>query len=121
MSPSISALGTNAATESITITSTAFDLISISVICIASSPLEGCDTSKVSSSTPSFFAQAGSSAMLLKVRSDTSSEIEFEPFPETRRVLERLPAEPTVLLERARIESAAARPDAVLAAVAKGE
>jgi tetratricopeptide (TPR) repeat protein len=32
-------------------------------------------------------------------------------------VLERLPAEPTVLLERARIESAAARPDAALAAV----
>ncbi len=38
ISPSSSFLGTRAATESMTITSTAFDLMSISVMCIASSP-----------------------------------------------------------------------------------
>ena len=45
-----------------TITSTAFDLMSISVICIASSPLLGWLTSSVSRSTPSFLAQLGSRA-----------------------------------------------------------
>ena len=42
--------------------STAFDLISSSAICIASSPLVGWLTSSFSSEIPSFFAQLGSSA-----------------------------------------------------------
>ena len=62
ISPSSSFCGTRAATESITITSTALELISISVMCIASSPLPGWLTSSVSSSTPSFLAQLGSRA-----------------------------------------------------------
>ncbi len=64
ISPSSSFLGTRAATESITITSTALDLISISVMCIASSPLPGWLTSSVSRSTPSFLAQLGSERVL---------------------------------------------------------
>ena len=62
ISPSSSFLGTKAATESMTITSTALDLMSISVMCMASSPLPGWLTSSVSSSTPSFLAQLGSRA-----------------------------------------------------------
>ena len=62
MSPSSSFCGTKAATESITITSTAFERISISVMCIASSPLPGWLTKSVSSSTPIFLAQLGSRA-----------------------------------------------------------
>ena len=62
ISPSNSFCGTRAATESMTITSTALDLISISVMCMASSPLLGWLTSRVSSSTPSFLAQLGSRA-----------------------------------------------------------
>ena len=62
ISPANSARGTNAATESMTITSTALDLISISVICRASSPLLGWLTNNDSSSTPSFLAQLGSNA-----------------------------------------------------------
>ena len=62
ISPSSSFLGTRAATESMTITSTALDLMSISVICIASSPLLGWLTSSISRSTPSFLAQLGSRA-----------------------------------------------------------
>ena len=42
--------------------STAFDLISSSAICIASSPLVGWLTSRLSSEMPSFLAQLGSSA-----------------------------------------------------------
>ena len=62
ISPSSSFFGTRAATESMTITSTAFDLTSISVICMASSPLLGWLTSSISRSTPSFLAQLGSKA-----------------------------------------------------------
>ncbi len=62
ISPSNSFCGTSAATESMTTTSTALDLISISVMCMASSPLEGWLTSRVSRSTPSFLAQLGSRA-----------------------------------------------------------
>ena len=62
ISPSSSFFGTRAATESMTITSTALDLMSISAMCIASSPLPGWLTSSVSSSTPSFLAQPGSRA-----------------------------------------------------------
>ena len=56
ISPSSSALGTRAATESITITSRAFERASVSQIDNASSPLSGCETSRSSRLTPSFFA-----------------------------------------------------------------
>ena len=56
ISPSISALGTSAATESITSTSIAFDRTSVSTISSACSPVSGCDTISSSMSTPSFLA-----------------------------------------------------------------
>ena len=56
MSPSISARGTRAATESTTMTSSAFERISMSMISSACSPVSGCETSSASVSTPSFFA-----------------------------------------------------------------
>ena len=62
MSPSISALGTSAATESITTTSIAPLLTSVSHISSASSPVSGCDTYSSSTSTPRFSAYTGSSA-----------------------------------------------------------
>ena len=62
MSPSISAFGTNAATESTTITSKAPLLIKLSVISSACSPVSGWDTIKLSISTPNFFAYTGSNA-----------------------------------------------------------
>ncbi len=62
ISPSISALGTRAATESMTITSIAPERISISAISSACSPLSGCETSRLSVSTPSFFEYSASSA-----------------------------------------------------------
>ena len=48
MSPSISARGTSAATESMTMTSTALERTSASVISSACSPVSGCDTSRSS-------------------------------------------------------------------------
>ena len=62
ISPSISARGTSAATESTTTTSTAFERISTSTISSACSPLSGCETSRLSRSTPSFLAYCASSA-----------------------------------------------------------
>src|SRR5438874_6472030 len=62
MSPSISALGTSAATESTTTTSTAPERTRISVISSPCSPVSGCDTSRLSMSTPSFLAYSTSSA-----------------------------------------------------------
>ena len=56
ISPSISARGTSAATESTTTTSTLFERTSTSTISSACSPLSGCDTSRPSRSTPSFCA-----------------------------------------------------------------
>jgi len=56
ISPSSSAFGTSAATESITITSSAFERASVSQMVNASSPLSGCDTSRSSRFTPSFLA-----------------------------------------------------------------
>ena len=53
ISPSISALGTRAATESITITSMAPERTSASVISSASSPVPGCAMYSRSTSTPS--------------------------------------------------------------------
>ena len=62
ISPSISARGTSAATESMTITSTALQRTSISAISSACSPVSGCDTSRLSTSTPSLRAYSMSSA-----------------------------------------------------------
>src|SRR2546423_271009 len=62
MSPSISAFGTSAATESTTTTSTAPERTRISVISSPCSPVSGCETSRLSMSTPSFLAYSTSSA-----------------------------------------------------------
>ena len=62
ISPSISALGTSAATESTTTMSSAPERISMSVISRACSPVSGWETSRASVSTPSFLAYSGSSA-----------------------------------------------------------
>ncbi len=56
ISPSISARGISAATESMTMTSIAPERISVSAISSACSPVSGCETSRLSVSTPSFFA-----------------------------------------------------------------
>ncbi len=62
ISPSSSALGTSAATESTTTTSTLLERTSISVISRACSPLSGWETRRLSMSTPSFLAYSASSA-----------------------------------------------------------
>ena len=56
ISPSISAFGTSAATESMTTTSMAPERMSMSAISSACSPVSGWDTSSASVSTPSFWA-----------------------------------------------------------------
>ena len=56
ISPSISALGTSAATESMTMMSTAPDLTRASAISRASSPVSGWETRSSSVLTPSFLA-----------------------------------------------------------------
>ncbi len=56
ISPSISALGVSAATESMTMMSMALERISESAISSACSPLSGCEMSRLSTSTPSFCA-----------------------------------------------------------------
>ena len=56
ISPSISARGTSAATESITSTSIAPDCTRVSVISSACSPLSGCEMSRSSTLTPSLRA-----------------------------------------------------------------
>ncbi len=62
ISPSISARGTSAATESITMMSSAPERISMSAISSACSPVSGWETSSASVSTPSALAYSGSSA-----------------------------------------------------------
>ncbi len=56
ISPSISALGVSAATESMTTISTAPERTRVSVISSACSPVSGCETSRSSRLTPSFWA-----------------------------------------------------------------
>ena len=56
ISPSISARGVKAATESTTIMSIAPERTNISAISRACSPLSGCDTKRLSISTPSLRA-----------------------------------------------------------------
>ena len=55
ISPSSSALGVSAATESTTTTETAPERTSVSVISSACSPVSGCEIRSSSMSTPSFF------------------------------------------------------------------
>src|SRR5688572_5617674 len=62
ISPSISAFGTSAATESMTTMSTAPERTRISQISSACSPVSGCDTRRFCTSTPSFLAYSMSSA-----------------------------------------------------------
>ncbi len=62
ISPSISAFGTSAATESITIMSIAPLRTSASVISSACSPVSGCESNNSSILTPNFCAYTGSSA-----------------------------------------------------------
>ena len=62
MSPSISAFGVNAATESITITEIEPDLTSVSAISSACSPASGWEINNSSVFTPNFFAYTGSKA-----------------------------------------------------------
>ena len=62
ISPSSSARGTSAATESITITSTEPERIRVSAISSACSPLSGWATSRLSTSTPSLPQYSGSRA-----------------------------------------------------------
>ena len=62
ISPSSSALGTNAATESITNKSIPSDLTSVSEISKACSPVSGWEINNSSMFTPSFFAYPGSKA-----------------------------------------------------------
>ena len=62
ISPSISAFGTSAATESIATTSMAPERTSSSAISSACSPLSGCETSSSSTFTPMRRAYAGSIA-----------------------------------------------------------
>ena len=62
ISPSSSARGVNAATESITRTEIDPDLIKVSAISKACSPVSGWEIKSSSVLTPSFFAYIGSSA-----------------------------------------------------------
>ena len=62
MSPSISAFGVSAATESTTTTSMALERTNVSVISKACSPLSGWEIRRLSTSTPIFRAYSGSSA-----------------------------------------------------------
>jgi len=62
ISPSISAFGVSAATESMTMRSTEPERTSASVISSACSPVSGCETSRFSRSTPSLAAYCTSSA-----------------------------------------------------------
>ena len=62
ISPSISARGVSAATESITIMSSAPDRTRVSVISSACSPVSGCEIRSSSTSTPMARAYSGSSA-----------------------------------------------------------
>ena len=71
ISPSISARGTSAATESITTRSTAPERTSMSVISSACSPVSGCETSRSSIFTPSWRAYCTSSACSASMKAAT--------------------------------------------------
>ncbi|MNY23234.1 hypothetical protein D3C86_1568910 [compost metagenome] len=71
ISPSISALGTRAATESTTMMSTAQDLTRASAISSACSPVSGWETSRLSMSTPRRAAYWGSRACSASMKAAT--------------------------------------------------
>ena len=71
ISPSISDLGTNAATESIITISTPPDSINISAISSACSPVSGWETNNSSMSTPSAPAYTGSNACSASINAAT--------------------------------------------------
>ena len=68
ISPSISAFGTSAATESTTTISMAPERTIVSVISKACSPLSGWEIYKLSISTPIFFAYTGSKACSASIK-----------------------------------------------------
>ena len=68
ISPSISALGTSAATESITIKSIEPDRTSASAISNACSPVSGCDINKLLTSTPNLAAYCTSRACSASIK-----------------------------------------------------
>ena len=68
ISPSISPLGVKAATESITIRSTAPERIRASAISRACSPLSGCVTNRFLTSTPKRCAYTGSKACSASIK-----------------------------------------------------
>ena len=68
ISPSSSALGVKAATESTTNTSTAPDLTKVSVISKACSPASGWEITSSSTFTPSFFAYTVSRACSASIK-----------------------------------------------------
>ena len=85
ISPSSSALGVKAATESMTSTSTAPERTSVSAISSACSPLSGCEISRSSTLTPSLpgiarvervlgVDEAADAAGLLRLRHDLQGE-----------------------------------------------
>src|SRR2546425_7587146 len=71
ISPSISARGTNAATESTVMISTAPLRTSVSAISSACSPVSGCETRRSSVWTPSFFAYPRSRACSASINAAT--------------------------------------------------
>ncbi|OPZ51317.1 MAG: hypothetical protein BWY92_00235 [Firmicutes bacterium ADurb.BinA052] len=71
ISPSISDRGTSAATESTTTTSTAPLLTKASVISRACSPVSGCETKRLSMSTPRRLAYAASKACSASMKAAT--------------------------------------------------
>ena len=68
ISPSISAFGTSAATESTITMSTAPERTIVSVISNACSPVSGCEIYRLSISTPIFLAYTGSSACSASIK-----------------------------------------------------
>ena len=71
ISPSSSALGVKAATESTTITSTAPERMSWSAMSKACSPVSGCEMSRLSMSTPMAAAYTGSIACSASMKAHT--------------------------------------------------
>ena len=71
MSPSNSALGVRAATESTTTIDTAPERTKVSVISNACSPASGCEIKSSSISTPNLFAYVGSKACSASTNAQT--------------------------------------------------
>ena len=89
ISPSSSARGTRAATESMTTMSMALLRTSISHISSASSPLSGCETRRLSMSTPSLVAYSASRACSASMKAALPPS--FCAWPTTERASVVLP------------------------------